>query len=163
MIRNADVRDAAQICEIYNHYIKNTCITFEEEAVSLPEMAGRIAETMKNFPWLVWEEDSRVLGYAYAHQWRTRRSYRFTAESSIYLAETATGRGIGSVLYGALLDILFGQKSMHSVVAGIALPNQSSVALHEKFGFRQAASFREVGFKFGKWIDVGYWELLARK
>jgi L-amino acid N-acyltransferase YncA len=159
MIRAASVQDSAAIGGIYNHYIANSIITFEESPVSAEKMAGRIAEVIASLPWLVFESEGALLGYAYASPWKSRCAYRFAAESTVYLAESATGRGIGSRLYEALLADLRG-RSLHSVIGGVALPNAASVALHEKFGFEKVAHFKQVGWKFNRWIDVGYWELM---
>jgi len=100
-----------------------------------------------------------VLGYAYASKWKSRCAYRYAVESSIYLAPDATGRGLGTRLYVALIDALRA-KSVHTIIGGIALPNPASVALSEKLGFRKIGQFEQVGWKFEKWIDVGYWELI---
>ncbi len=160
MLRPATIADAAAIAGIYNHYVLNTVVTFEEEAVPATEIAQRIADTLAaGRPWLVWEEDGRVLGYAYASGWKSRCSYRFSLETTIYLDKDAMGRGIGTRLYTALIDILR-QTKVHAIIGGVALPNAASVALHEKLGFVKVAQFREVGWKFGQWIDVGYWELI---
>lgn len=158
MIRPASTSDAAAICAIYNPYVLGTCITFEEEAVSESEMATRIKETTSTLPWLIWEGQGEVIGYAYASKWKGRCAYRYSVESTIYLRPDATGRGIGPQLYGRLLSDLR-QAGMHSVIGGIALPNDASQRLHEKLGFKKVAHFAEVGWKFEKWIDVGYWEL----
>lgn len=157
MIRPCTVGDAAAVCDVYNHYVRNTVVTFEETAVSAEEMAGRIETTVRRFPWLVHEERGAVIGYAYASPWKTRSAYRFAVESTIYLAPGCTGRGIGTGLYSALLAELRA-RSLHCAIGGIALPNPASVALHEKLGFEPVARFAEVGWKFGAWIDVGYWE-----
>jgi L-amino acid N-acyltransferase YncA len=159
MIRSATGQDAAAICAIYNHYIANSIITFEETPVSTDEMAGRIAEVTATLPWLVFEAEAEVQGYAYASPWKSRCAYRFAVETTVYLAESATGRGVGSQLYQALLADLRG-RSLHSIIGGVALPNPASVALHEKFGFEKVAHFKQVGWKFDRWIDVGYWELM---
>jgi phosphinothricin acetyltransferase len=159
MIRSATTADAAAIVAIYNHYITETLVTFEEEPLSVEEMSRRIALTTGDgFPWLVWEEDGRVLGYAYAARWKARRSYRYSAEATVYLDHTATGRGIGPWLYTAIIEALRG-KGLHVVIGGVALPNPASEALHHRLGFKKTAHFHEVGWKFGQWIDVGYWEL----
>jgi phosphinothricin acetyltransferase len=159
MIRPASPADAAAIAAIYNHYITETIVTFEEEPLSVDEMSRRITLTTGDgFPWLVWEEDRRVLGYAYAAGWKTRRSYRHSAEVTVYLDHTATGRGIGQRLYTAIIDALR-KKGMHVVIGGVALPNPASEALHNRLGFKKTAHFHEVGWKFDRWIDVGYWEL----
>lgn len=159
MIRSAHVGDAAQLCEIYNYYVLHTPITFEEEAVTVAEMQERIRETTASLPWLVWEENENVLGYCHASKWKGRCAYRYSVESTVYLRQDKSRRGIGSVLYSDLLAQLKKQ-SFHTVIGGIALPNVASVALHEKLGFEKVAQFREVGRKFGQWTDVGYWQLL---
>jgi phosphinothricin acetyltransferase len=157
-IRPAVASDAAAIAEIYNHYIAETAVTFEEEPVAAEEIARRIEEIRSaSLPWLVAEEDGLVVGYAYSTQWRPRSAYRFSVEVTVYIAPGHAGRGIGSMLYEELFPILKAQ-DVHAVMGGIALPNQASVALHEKFGMRKAAHFQEVGFKLGRWIDVGYWQ-----
>jgi L-amino acid N-acyltransferase YncA len=157
-IREAAAPDAAPVAAIYNHYVTGTVVTFEEEPVSDAEVARRIEEVQSaSLPWLVAEVDRHVVGYAYARPWHARSAYRFSAEITVYLAETHVGRGIGSTLYGELLPILQARR-IHAVMGGIALPNEASVALHEKFGLRKVAQFEEVGFKFDRWIDVGYWQ-----
>lgn len=158
MIRDAKSRDAEQIAAIYNHYIEHTIITFEEEPLSVAIMAERIAQVVVHHPWLVDEEHGTIRGYAYATQFRPRASYRHSAESTVYLAPNETGRGLGSALYGALLERLR-RDGLHNVLGGIALPNPASVALHEKLGFAKVAHFQQVGRKFDTWIDVGYWQL----
>ena len=156
-IRQANPEDAEAVARIYNHYIENTVITFEEKAVSADEMQGRIADVTANLPWLVCEKDGTPAGYAYATKWRVRSAYRYSAETTVYLDSAQTGKGIGTKLYEALLGELKA-KSMHVIIAGIALPNAASEALHEKMGYRKVAHFEQVGWKFGKWIDVGYWQ-----
>jgi L-amino acid N-acyltransferase YncA len=158
MIRPALPEDAPAICDIYNHYVQSTIITFEEDAVSGSEMARRISDTSASFPWLVTECDGCVIGYASAAHWKSRSAFRFTVESAIYLKPGSTGRGVGNEMYKALVAQLQ-QRGIHSVIAGIALPNLASIALHEKLGFRKIGHFPEVGWKLGTWIDVGYWEL----
>ena len=158
-IRNATPDDAAAIAAIYNHYIVNTAISFEEEPVSAADIATRIGDVhAAGLPWIVLTVDEAVVGYAYATKWRARRAYRFSVESSVYLHKDAGGKRYGAALYNYLLEQLR-QRECHSVIGGVAQPNPASVALHEKFGFRKVAHFSEVGFKFGRWIDVAYWEL----
>jgi L-amino acid N-acyltransferase YncA len=159
MLRPCTPVDAEQICGIYNHYVRETVVTFEESPVMPADMAGRIADVTTRLPWLVWEVDGTILGYAYATPWKARAAYRYAVEASIYLSESATGRGLGSRLYLALIDQLR-QKGMHCVIGGAALPNPASVALHEKLGFSKIGQFSEVRFKFGQWVDVAYWQLL---
>ena len=157
-IRNVEIRDAEAITAIYNYYIENTIITFEEEAITVEEMASRIKSISLQYPYLVYEENGKVVGYAYATQWKARSAYRFSAEDTIYLDHRETGKGFGCELFSAFLNE-FRKTNLHSLVGGIALPNAASVALHEKFGFKKIGQFEEIGFKFGKWVDVGYWEL----
>lgn len=161
-LRIATMSDAAAVCRVYNHYVAETVVTFEEELVSEVEMARRIESVAARFPWLVAELEGDVVGYAYATEWRARAAYRHSAEISIYLAPDATGQGIGSQLCEALLAKLR-PLGIHTVIGGVALPNDASVALHEKFGFTKCAHFSEVGKKFGRWIDVAYWELILER
>ncbi len=158
-IRDATTADAPCIAAIYNHYVRETVVTFEEDPVADYEMARRIAETMVAYPWLVWEDGGGVAAYACASSWKRRSAYRFAAESTIYAAPDATGRGIGSQLYPALIGAMR-LRGLHCAIGGIALPNPASIALHEKLGFVPIGRFRQVGFKFGRWVDVGYWELV---
>jgi L-amino acid N-acyltransferase YncA len=157
-IRAATPHDAAAIAAIYNPYIADTTISFEEEPVSAEDMRGRIASVQEGgLPWLVLERDGEIAGYAYATKWRVRHAYRFSVETSVYLSPQHAGQGAGTALYTALLEILR-TAGCHLAIGGIAQPNPASVALHEKMGYRKVAHFSEVGFKFGQWIDVGYWE-----
>ena len=160
MIRSANPEDAAQVCDIYNYYVRETVVTFEEQPVNPAEMAKRIADILVQLPWLVWEEGGRVLGYAYASPWKVRAAYRHSVEASIYLVPELTGRGIGTSLYRAIIaDVR--RRGVHCLIGGAALPNPASVALHERLGFEKVAQFKQVGFKFGRWIDVAYWELVV--
>jgi len=158
-IRPATPADAGAICAIYNHYIATTTISFEEDPVAEAEMAQRIADVCAaGLPWRVAEVGGAVVGYAYATKWRVRPAYRHSVESTVYVDREHAGRGIGRALYAALLDALRA-RGLHLVIGGIAQPNEASVGLHEALGFRKVAHFSEVGMKFGRWIDVGYWEL----
>lgn len=159
MIRAATSADAAAIRAIYNHYVTDTVVTFEEQPVAATEMRSRMDVVLVRFPWLVIEHAGEIAGYAYASPWKTRIGYRFAAESSIYLAPAHVGHGLGSALYTSLLESLRA-RSIHCVIGGAALPNPASAALHEKLGFTKVAHFRENGFKFGRWIDVAYWQRL---
>lgn len=158
-IRDATASDAEAILAIYNPYVIGTTITFEETPVGAEEMRGRIAKNGTEYAWLVYEDEGRVLGYAYASRWRERCAYRSSAESTVYVAEGAHGRGIGRALYAALLERLRA-RGVHVVIGGIAMPNERSVGLHEALGFERVATFPEVGNKFGRWLDVGYWAKL---
>jgi phosphinothricin acetyltransferase len=150
--------DGEALARIYNHYISNTIVTFEETPVDAADMAGRFAEvSASGLPWIVAEWNGVAVGYAYASKWKKRPGYRFSVESTVYLAPSAIGRGLGRQLYEQLMHLLE-QQPIHLVIGGIALPNEASVALHERMGFEKVAHFREVGLKFGRWIDVGYWQ-----
>jgi phosphinothricin acetyltransferase len=157
-VRAADTPDADGIAAIYNHFVAHTVVTFEEEPVSADEMARRMEDVRSaSLPWLVAVENGRIVGYAYASKWRARSAYRFSSEVTVYLDPAAAGRGIGSALYDELFSLLRA-RGIHVVIGGIALPNDASVTLHEKFGMKKVAHFAEVGFKFGAWVDVGFWE-----
>jgi len=158
MIRDATLTDAVALNEIYNHYIAHTAATFEETLLDSEEFALRMSSVAEQgLPWLVAEEDGELLGYAYANRWRERSAYRFSVESTVYLAPDALGGGWGTRLYVALFGRLEAQ-GLHAVIGGITLPNAASVALHEKMGMEKVAHFPEVGFKQGQWLDVGYWQ-----
>lgn len=158
-IHAASATDAARICAIYNNYIATSVISFEEQTVSEAEMVGRIRDVnAAGLPWLVATLEGQVMGYAYATKWRARPAYRHSVETSVYLDQEMRGRGCGAALYRSLIEELRA-RGLHAVIAGIAQPNDRSVALHERLGFRKVAHFPEVGFKFDRWIDMGYWQL----
>lgn len=157
-VRAATPRDAAAICAIYNHYVLHTWVTFEEEPVSTRMMATRIRDLTARMPWLVAEAQGRVVGYAYGNKWKDRAAYRHSSEVTVYLDREYTGRGIGMLLYTQLIAELRA-RGFCAIIGGIALPNAASQRLHEKIGFKKVAHFEGVGLKFGKWIDVGYWQL----
>jgi phosphinothricin acetyltransferase len=157
-IRMARDSDAAAIAAIYAPFVRDTAVSFELEPPSADEMAERMRKTLAIVPWLVNEEGDRVTGYAYAGQWRARAAYQWTSEVSVYVDGGAHGRGVGSALYRVLLDLLRVQ-GFRMALGGVTLPNAASVALHEKLGFDRVATYRAVGFKFGAWHDVGWWQL----
>ena len=160
VVRDARSGDAARVAEIFNHYVLRTCATFEVDPVSVADMAARMAEVQKaNLPWLVAEQSEGLVGYAYASKWKPRFGYRFCVESTIYLDPERRGNGIGRKLYAMLLDTLW-SRDIHAVIGGITLPNDVSIALHERLGFYKAGHLEQVGFKHGKRIDVGLWQLL---
>ena len=159
MLRTASISDAEQICRIYNHYILTSVCTFEQKPVEAAEMVNRINDTTKDFPWIVCEDNGIITGYAYAGKWKTRTAYDRTVESTVYIAKEYVGKGIGKLLYTELIHILH-RISLHSIIGIIALPNAASIALHEKIGFKKVAHLKEVGWKFDRWIDVGYWQLM---
>ncbi len=158
MIRSARSEDAPQIAALYSHYVQSTTISFEEKALTGEDMAGRLAAVAAaGLPWLVAEREGELAGFACASPWKVRHAYRHSVEISIYLQPQQRGSGIGSALYTQLFARL-SALPIHAVLACIALPNAHSVALHEKFGMRKVAHFAEVGYKFGQWLDVGYWQ-----
>ncbi|MEW5250216.1 GNAT family N-acetyltransferase [Microbulbifer sp. 2201CG32-9] len=159
VIRDATSSDSGMIAEIYNDYILNTAITFEEKRVSPAEINNRLGRVQgSGLPWIVATENSAVLGYAYAVKWKDRSAYRFAAEMTVYLAADALGKGIGTSLYKELLTRLR-DKDIQTAIGGVTLPNTASIALHEKLGMKKVAHFEKVGFKFNRWHDVGYWQL----
>lgn len=159
MIRAVRESDIKQIVDIYNHYIDNTTVTFEEQQVSEQDIADRIEKVSQSgLPWLVMELGGEVLGYAYASPWNARSAYRFTVETSVYLSNKASGQGFGAELYQQLIAMLR-EQSIRSVLGVITQPNPQSVQLHESLGFKKVGEFQNVGYKFDKWLDVGYWQL----
>ena len=159
MIREATEGDAAEIAKIYNYYILNTVATFEEESVDASDIYLRMKKVKESgFSWLVAENNGVVIGYAYSSKWKDRAAYGNTAEVSLYLSDMEKSQGWGTRLYDVLFSKLRSQ-SIHIVIGGITLPNQASIAIHEKYGMHKAAHFKEVGYKFGRWLDVGYWQV----
>lgn len=157
-IREVKQSDVSAITNIYNFYIETSPSTFEESILPEAEIAKRVKAVSEKYVWLVGVVEDEVIGYAYASQWKSRSAYRFTVETSIYLKQGAEGNGYGKALYGELLHQTekMGYKCL---IGGISLPNASSIKLHESLGFVKIGDFKKVGIKFGKWIDVGYWEL----
>ncbi len=157
-IRGALPADAAAITAIYNHYVRETIITFEERPVLPDEVNKRIQEVLTSqLPWLIAELDHEIVGYAHASKWKERTAYRFSVEVTVFISPNHFRYGIGFQLYNQLLPALKA-KGVHAAMGGIALPNSASVGLHERFGFEKVAHFKEIGFKFDQWIDVGYWQ-----
>jgi L-amino acid N-acyltransferase YncA len=158
-LRHADpAHDAAACAAIYAPYVTATVATFEECAPSAEEFAGRIERGSRTHPWLVLEEDGRVVGYAYASHHRERAAYRWAADVAIYVDPAHHRRGAGRRLYGALLDLLRAQ-GLRVACAGITLPNDASVALHRAVGFEHVGTYRSIGWKAGAWRDVAWWQL----
>lgn len=160
LIRGATEGDADNLARIYNHYILNTCVTFETDPVDAADIAECIAATSAiPLPWLVAESSGEMVGYAYTSEWQGRCAYRFSVESTIYLDVQHTGHGFGTKLYSALIDSVRAT-SLHSMIGGISLPNEGSIKLHERLGFKKIGHFEEVGYKQDRWVDVGYWQLM---
>lgn len=154
-LRPVCAHDAKAIAVIYQPIVESTSISFEDVAPDETEITRRIGQSAGTYPWLVAEIDGEVCGYAYASHHRERAAYRYSVDVSVYVAEHARGRGIASALYAALFERLT-QLGFHRAFAGIALPNEASMAIHRRFGFEPVGIYREVGFKFGEWLDV-YW------
>jgi phosphinothricin acetyltransferase len=159
VIRHADpTTDAAACAAIYAPYVADTIISFEEQPPDEQEIRSRIEHYESTHAWLVAESDGAVVGFAYGCPHRERAAYRWAADVSVYIAPHAHRQGVGRGLYTELLDILR-QRGVHVVCAGIGLPNDASVALHESFGFVLVGVYRRIGFKLGAWRDVGWWQL----
>jgi len=158
-IRDADPEtDAASCAAIYAPNVEASATSFEEQAPSAEEIAVRIKRISATHPWLVAEGEGGVLGYAYACQHRQRPAYRWAADVSVYVADAQRGQGIGRRLYEALFERLRAQRFC-TACAGITLPNEPSVVLHERLGFVPVGVFRQIGWKAGAWRDVGWWQL----
>ena len=156
-IRAATVGDAAAVADIYAPYVRTSTISFETEPPAATVMAERMTAAPM-YPWLVaTNDDGLVLGYAYASTFKTRAAYRWTVETSVYLAGDQRGKGVGRLLYARLLATLKAQ-GFTQAIAIIALPNDWSISMHESVGFRRAGQLREVGWKSGSWLDIGYWQ-----
>jgi L-amino acid N-acyltransferase YncA len=156
-IRMASTADAAAVREIYAPYC-STPITFEFEPPSIAEIERRMTETLKRYPWLVMIDDSKVIGYAYGHEFRDRPAYQWSVETSLYVTQGYHKRGVGSRLYDELLTMLKAQGFVVAM-AGITLPNAGSVRLHEKFAFKPVGTCVNIGFKNGAWHEVGFFQL----
>jgi len=158
VIRIAVEADAAACHAIYAPIVETSAITFETELPGVDAMAGRIRARLANHPWLVWEDDGKVVAYAYAGRFRERAAYDWIAETSIYVHEDARRRGIARRLYGALLGAMRLQ-GINQAVGVITLPGDTSVAMHEAMGFAPAGVWPKAGYKLGRWWDVGVWSL----
>jgi len=158
MIRTATASDAESILEIYSPYIENTSFTFETEVPTIDSFKERINSYLQSWPWLVCELDGVIAGYAYGGKHRERVAYQWSIESSVYVYDEYQGAGVAKALYTALIDILKLQ-GFRNLYAVINLPNDRSVAFHEKMGFEYFAVYKNVGYKSGKWKNVGWWQL----
>lgn len=154
-IRLARVEDAPELLEIYTPYVTDTVVSFEYEVPTVEEFTHRVESTLAMHPYLVWEEDGRILGYAYAHPYAVRPAYQWGAELTVYLRPEACHRGLGTKLYGVLFDLLRLQ-GVRTVYGCITAENQASVAMHRALGFREGGLFHNAGYKFDRWLDV-FW------
>ena len=156
-LRIAHADDAAAIQAIYAPVVRETATSFEYEAPSADDMASRIARTLERYPWLVAEIDGDVAGYAYGGAHRMRTAYQWSVETSVYVSPAFRKRGVGVAVNAALLDVLRAQ-GFANAFGGITLPNAASVALHERLGYVRIGVYRGIGFKLGRWHDVGWWQ-----
>lgn len=152
-IRPVTLADAEAITEIYNHYIKTTTITFETEPITSQEMASRIKDISAHFPYFVYEREGKILGYCYAHLWKERAAYSKTLETTIYIDKDAVHQGLGSLMVNHLIE-LCRKQGFHALIACITDGNEASVKMHEQLGFKPVSCYKEVGNKFGRWLDV---------
>jgi L-amino acid N-acyltransferase YncA len=160
-IRRASDSDAEAIAEIYNAYVLNSIITFETTPVDASEMRQRIKEKLAKYDWIVGELNHQIVGYAYYGSFRPRAAYSHTVESTIYLSEGSTGRGLGKSLYAALIQSAT-EKGFRELIGVIALPNPASVTLHRALGFEEVGVLHGVGHKFGKYVDISLWQRSSR-
>ena len=160
-IRAARPDDALALVAVYGPYVLSSPATFEIETPSVEDFASRIETTSADYPYLLAEIEGRVVGYAYGCQHRARAAYRFSVETSVYIADNCRGRGIGRALYERLFEEL-ADSSYQQAYAGVTLPNEASVALHHKLGFQTIGVFPKIGFKFDTWHDVGWYHRPVR-
>ena len=159
-IRNATLDDARAICSIYNYYVESTAVSFETVPVSEMEAQQRINDTINSgYLFCVGEVDGKIIGFYSTQAWNKRAAYATTAEESIYLDKNETGKGYGTQLFEHLLKQI-DKTRIHTLIATITIPNENSVRLHEKFGFKQVSHIKEAGRKFDQWQDVGHWQLI---
>jgi L-amino acid N-acyltransferase YncA len=156
-IRFAEPTDAAGILAIYAPYCESTCVSFEVIAPTVEQMQERISRITADYPWLVAEIDGQTAGYVYASRHHERAAYRWSVDVAVYIAARQQRRGVGRILYETLFSILR-EQGLFKVFAGVTLPNPASVGLHESLGFRSVAVYEGVGYKFGRWLDVGWWQ-----
>jgi L-amino acid N-acyltransferase YncA len=162
MLRMVVPRDAARIVEIYRPYVEKTAISFEEGSPSVSDMEAKIAKVSSVFPWLIYEEAGKVLGYAYATRYRERAAYRWSLEDSVYVSEDSARRGIGRELLSALVFLLR-ELGYVKIYAVITPPNPASVGLHEALGFTPLCRFADTAFKLGTWQAIDWMELTLRE
>jgi phosphinothricin acetyltransferase len=157
VIRDAVAADAAACAEIYTPYVRDTAISFEEDAPSAAAMAARIADAQRAHAWLVLQQNDDVIGYAYGGPFMSRAAYQWATTVSVYLASGRRRTGAGRALYQALFDRL-AARGHRTALAGIALPNEASIGLHVALGFEHVGTYRRVGWKLGRWHDVAWYQ-----
>ncbi|MEP7287548.1 MAG: arsinothricin resistance N-acetyltransferase ArsN1 family B [Chloroflexota bacterium] len=162
MIRLATEDDAEGIQSIYAPIVEHTPISFEYEIPSVAEMRTRVQHKIGHFPWLVLDQDGEILGYVYAGSHSERAAYQWSVDVSVYIKSTVRRSGIGRALYTSLFNLLRRQ-GFYNAYAGVSLPNDGSVGLHTALGFQPVGVYPHVGYKFGKWHDVGWWYLILQE
>jgi L-amino acid N-acyltransferase YncA len=161
-LRNINIEDANSVLDIYSPFIRESSVTFENDIPTAKDFRQRIIDYTKKFPWLIAEEDTGTLvGYAYASTYRERKAYQWVVESSIYIHKDYKRKNIGKILYSKLFSILKLQ-GIYKVFAVITLPNPASISFHESIGFQKFTTYHDIGYKLGKWCDVGWWELVLQ-
>lgn len=158
-IRNYNSDDASGVVEIYNYHIKNTTVTFETDLLSSSDMDRRLTLISQSYPCIVCEDEGEIIGYAYAHAWKEKAAYRRTVETTLYVREKDKNRGVGTALINKLVASCR-EMGFHVLIACITAENSESMIFHEKHGFRLASRFHEVGYKFGRWIDIVDYEMI---
>jgi len=158
LIRKVRIEDAQQLVDIYNYYVLNSIVTFDDIPFDHSFFEDKINTISSQYPFYIFEENNEILGYAYANKWRLKPAYKHTIETTIYLKPSATGKQIGTKLYTYLVSELKKQ-NYHAIIGGLSLPNDASIKLHENLGFKKVAHYNEVGRKFNKWVDVAFWQL----
>jgi len=161
LIRSAQDSDFEAIAKLTNYFIRETVIHFGTVEQAAEEMREQWRSTCDRYPFLVCEFDGRFAGYCKAYTWRSREAYTWTPECGVYVEEYARRRGAARALYTRLFEVLTAQ-GYHSVLAGIALPNEASIRLHESLGFVACGLTRDAGWKLGRWVDVGFWQKMLR-
>jgi L-amino acid N-acyltransferase YncA len=161
-IRDAKLSDAKDFVRIYSPYVLNAPISFELSVPTEDDFRGRIESVTKNFPWILCETGNFISGYAYANTFRTRPAYNWSVECTVYVSQDFHRQGIARALYTELFARLK-KKGLVNIIAGVTLPNEASVRLHESMGFRQVGIFKDLGFKMNQWWDVGFWQLQLQR
>ncbi|MBU2952111.1 GNAT family N-acetyltransferase [Tamlana agarivorans] len=158
MIRSLKKKDTQDVLDIYNYYVLNSVATFDVDALSLEEFQNKIDQIYKDYPFIVFEENNEILGYAYGSRFRPKPAYNDVVESTVYVKHDTHGKAIGTKLYAELIAQLI-ERDFHTVLGVLTVPNDASIKLHEKFGFEKVAHLKEVGYKFNTWQHVGIWQL----
>lgn len=159
MIRSVQHSDIPQITQILNHYVENDTCTFQLQLYSVEDIEQRIHNIQKTYPYLVMEQQGKIIGLAYASRWREKQAYDLSAETTVYIHQKHHGHGYGTQIYQALIEELRNMK-FHLLVACLTLPNPGSIRLHESLGFEKAGEFKQAGYKFNQWYDVGFWQMV---